>query len=154
MDRSRGAHRTFAGVALILGLAALAVAGCSAPAASTSTLAIADAWVRPAAVGGTSAAYLTISNTGDTDTLLAVRCSIAGNVMIHETTTDGSGMTGMSMIASLSVPAKTSVTLKPGGTHVMMTGLTRPIAAGEKLELQLVFERAGVITIAAAVRAG
>lgn len=154
MERFHGVRRTLGGLAVLIGLVGLMAAGCSAaPAAAPPTLTVADAWMRPAAAGGTSAAYLTITNAGAADTLLAVHCTIAGSVMIHQTTTDASGMTGMSMLDNLPVPAGTTVSLKPGGLHVMVTGLTRPLAAGERIELQLVFEHAGSVTVAAAVRA-
>ena len=154
MEPFRGARRRHGAFALIIGLAVLLVGGCAAPAASAAKLAIADAWARPAVAGGTSAVYLTIDNPGPDDALVAVRCVIAGSAMIHQTTTDASGMTGMSPMERLLVPAGTSVALKPGGAHVMMTGLTRPLVAGERIELRLVFEHAGTITVAAAVRAG
>ena len=154
MNLFRRALRSAAGPILFAALAAGAVGACSSPAPSTTTVDIANAWIRPAAAGATTAAYLTITNSGSApDTLVAVHCTIAGSVMLHQTTTDASGMTGMSMIDSLPVPAGGSVALKPGGTHVMMTGLTRPIAAGEKIELELVFEHAGTIRVAAPVRA-
>jgi copper(I)-binding protein len=157
MNLFRRGGRSLAGVAILIIAAAFAIGGCaaSAPSASASTVAIANAWVRPASAGGTSAAYLTINNTGATaDTLLAVHCTIAGSVMLHETSTDASGMTGMDMIESLPVPAGGSVTLAPGGTHVMIGGLTRSIAAGEQIQLEFVFQHAGTIRVAAGVRAG
>ena len=155
MNTFRRAGRSIAGVAMLATLAALVAGACAAPAASTpASVAIADAWIRPAVAGGTSAAYLTIRNTGATaDTLVAVHCTVAGSVMIHQPTTDASGMTGMSMVDSLPVPAGGTVSLAPGGAHVMLADLIRPIAAGEKIELELVFQHAGSIRVAATVRA-
>jgi copper(I)-binding protein len=139
-------------LAAVLGLVAAACS--SAPAASQPGLTISDAWARPAAAAGQSAAYLTIANAGAADTLLSVRCSVAGSTMIHQTSTDASGMTGMSPIDKLPIPAGTTVTLKPGGYHVMMMGLTQALAAGATLELRLVFEHAGEVPVSAAIRPG
>ena len=47
-----------------------------------------------------------------------------------------------------------SVRLAPGGSHVMLGGLTSALAAGTTIELQLLFEHAGTITIPATIRAG
>ena len=75
-------------------------------------------------------------------------------VEIHETTTDMNGMTGMSPIARLPVPAGGTARLEPGGFHLMMTGLKGPLAAGATVELDLVFEHAGRVVVQAEVRAG
>jgi hypothetical protein len=45
------------------------------------------------------------------------------------------------------------VALAPGGLHVMLIGLTRPLAAGERVPLTLRFERAGAVTVEAEVQA-
>jgi len=145
-------------VALPLAIAGL-LAGCgsspaASPTASSGTVTVSDAWARPAAAGTQTAAYFTITNRGTADTLLSARCALAGSTMIHRTTTDASGMTGMSMMMNLPVPAGATVRLEPGGMHVMMTGLTKPFEAGGTVELQLTFEHAGVIVVVAAVRPG
>lgn len=153
MNPLRRARRSTAGIVLIVVLAAV-VGACAGPVASVPSVTVADAWIRPAGAGATTAAYLTITNAGPAaDTLLAVHCTIAGSAMLHQTSTDASGMTGMSMVDSLPVPPGGSVSLQPGGMHVMLTDLTRPILAGEKIEIELVFEHAGTIRVPAPVRA-
>jgi len=155
LHRARRLATTVALVATVAGL----IVGCAAssatpaPAASSpASLAVSDAWVRPAAAGGESAAYLTIRNTGSGDALLSVTCTIAGSTMLHQTSTDASGMTGMAMVGRLEIPAGATIQLAPGGTHVMMSGLTESLAAGSSVELRLRFERAGEVVVAAAVR--
>ena len=155
MTPSRRVPRHLAGLVVLTAVLGLLAAGCSStPAASAPGLTISDAWARPAAAAGQSAAYLTIANAGAADTLLSVRCSIAGSTMIHQTSTDASGMTGMSPIEKLPIPAGATVTLAPGGYHIMMMGLTQALAAGSTLELRLVFEHAGEIPVSAAIRPG
>ena len=161
MDRTSALRRFLGGLALLaVGVLAVACAGPAAPAApgtsaaASTGVAVIDAWARPAPAGGDSAAYLTITNTGAADTLLSVHCTIARSTMLHETATDASGMTGMSMVGSLPVPAGGSVRLAPGGSHVMLGGLTSALAVGTTIELQLLFEHAGTITIPATIRAG
>jgi copper(I)-binding protein len=43
-------------------------------------------------------------------------------------------------------PGETHV-LKRGGDHVMLMGLTRPLADGDTFELKLVFEREGEVVL-------
>ena len=47
----------------------------------------------------------------------------------------------------ISVPAGGKVELKPGGLHVMMIGLTKPLVKGEKIKARLVFEKAGAVDV-------
>jgi copper(I)-binding protein len=72
--------------------------------------------------------------------------------MIHRTTTDSAGMTGMSMMDGVAVPAGGVVTLEPGGIHLMLTGLTSALESGTSIALELTFEHAGTIRVDAAVR--
>lgn len=154
MGSDRGARRTLGGIALLVGIVGIVAACGTAPAASTTPLTVVDAWARPAGIGGESAAYLTITNPGAADTLLSVRCAIAASTVLHQTATDSSGMTGMSMLDNLPVPAGATVRLEPGGTHVMIGNLAQPLVIGRTVELRLVFEHAGEIVVPVAIRAG
>jgi copper(I)-binding protein len=44
------------------------------------------------------------------------------------------------------------VELKPGGFHMMLMGLTRPLKTGDKVQLTLNFEKAGKIPVTAEVK--
>ena len=49
--------------------------------------------------------------------------------------------------------AATSVTsLEPGGSHVMLTGVSRELSPGDIVPVTLTFERAGPLSIDAIVR--
>ena len=147
-------------VALLASLLVVAsLAGCSsaattAPSAAAPT--VSDAWVRPPMGSGQPAGgYMIITNPGgQADALVGVSSPVATSVEIHETTTDASGMTGMHPVDRLDVPAGGSVTLQPGGYHLMLMGVTQPLAVGTTVELDLVFEYAGDVTIQAEVRQG
>jgi len=137
-------------------LSIVALAGCSAGASSTGAVTVADAWARPAAgTGQPGAAYLTITNgSGQVDALLGVSCALAGSVEMHETSMDASGMMGMHPVARIEVPAGGSVKLEPGGYHLMLMDLSRPLQVGETIQLELTFEHAGKVTVSADVRQG
>ncbi len=113
------------------------------------TLEIDQPWARatPAAAkaGG---GYLVIKNTGQTpDRLVAVRSPVADKAQVHEMKMDGSIMRMRELENGLDIPPGATVTLAPGGFHVMLTGLKAPLKQGSKVPLTLVFEKAGSIDI-------
>ena len=134
---------------LLVIAAAVVLAACSSGAAPS----VSGAWARPAAAAGSSAAYFTITApSGAADALLTATSPVADMVQIHETTTDGSGMTGMDAVDRVDVPAGSSVEFKPGGHHLMLMGLTSALAPGSTIELDLVFEHAGKVVVQAEIR--
>ena len=67
---------------------------------------------------------------------------MAGVVEIHEMAMDGNVMR-MRAVPALELPAGKAVELKPGGYHVMLMDLKKPLAAGETVPISLVIETAG-----------
>ena len=134
--------------------ALLLVTACSSGSAGGIT--VSGVWARPSLGSAEpTAAYLTITSTsGQADRLVSVSSPIAGAVEIHQTTTDATGMTGMDAMSGIDIAPGATVTLDPGGMHLMVTGLTKPLKPGDTLELHLVFQRAGTIVVSAEVRQG
>jgi copper(I)-binding protein len=62
--------------------------------------------------------------------------------MLHETSTSG-GISSMHPVEGLEIPAGETVSFKPSGGHVMISGLTAPLHPGDILKLTLRFERSG-----------
>jgi copper(I)-binding protein len=146
----RPSVRVLAVLALVALLAT--VAACSSAGATPT---IAQAWARPAPAGGNTAAYFTITAaSSQADALLSASSPTADMVQVHEVSTDASGMTGMHPIDRLDIAAGASVTLKPGGYHLMVMGVKRELAVGETIELDLVFEHAGKVVIQAEIKQG
>jgi copper(I)-binding protein len=146
-------RRLLAGILALVAIAAL-LAACSG-AAPSATPTIAQAWARPAAAGADSAAYMTITGAANqADALLSASSPAADMVELHEVSTDASGMTGMHPIDRLDIPAGTSVTLKPGGYHLMVMGVKSELAVGGTIELDLVFEHAGKVVVQAEIKQG
>jgi copper(I)-binding protein len=144
-------------VALILSLSSLAAAAACAQPQPRGTgggfIIAGDAWARPAGVGQGSAAYLRITNgTIAADTLVGASTNAAARASIHRTTTDANGMTGMEPV-TLPIPAGQTVTLEPGGYHVMLMDLTEDLAPGGHVELTLTFEHVGPLNVQAEIRA-
>jgi copper(I)-binding protein len=101
-----------------------------------------------------AAGYLVITGGSQADAVLGATSPVAGSVELHETSTDASGMTGMHPISRLDVPAGATVTLQPGGYHLMFMQLTGTIAVGGTVQIDLTFEKAGKITVQAEVKQG
>ena len=56
------------------------------------------------------------------------------------------GISHMSMEDSVLIPPKSAVNFTPGGLHLMLTGVKKPIADGAKVPIILTFEKAGRVT--------
>jgi periplasmic copper chaperone A len=128
----------------LLALGAALTLGLSAPAlmAQEGGVDIKDAWAR-ATPGGAqaAAAYVTLeSSTGDR--LTGVSTPAAQKAELHSMTMDGSVMK-MRQVDAIDLPAGKPVALKPGGYHIMLTGLAKPLVEGQSFPLTLTFAKAG-----------
>ena len=102
---------------------------------------ISDAWVR-ATVQGQKATGAFMNLTAKADTrLVGVKSSAAAVAEIHEMKMDKDVMR-MQRLTSLPLPAGKTISLKPGGYHVMFMGLKEPLPVDSHVELTLMFEDA------------
>ncbi len=118
-----------------------------------------DAWSRPAMAmaghegGGMGAVFVTLINDGDaSDRLLSAQCEVADVVELHETRVEDNVARMQPVAGGIDVPARGRVALKPGGYHIMLMGLRRPLMAGDRFPVVLQFERSGALTVEAVVR--
>lgn len=158
--RPRGPHQwggTAARVAfaLLLGLA-MANAPGRTLCANEGPIQIAEAWARATPTGAKAgAAYMTIENRGrHEDRLTGVTSAAAEHVQIHAMTMDGDVTRMREIAGGVGVPPNGSVALKPGGDHLMLLGLHRPLKAGDTVAVTLNFARAGAVVLDIPVRAG
>ncbi len=107
--------------------------------ASHGQVQVKDAWVRPALQGQTATGAFMSLTSGEGARLIGVASPVAGVVEIHEMVMEGNVMR-MRPITALELPAGRSVELKPGGYHVMLMDLKRPLKAGERVPLELRIE--------------
>ena len=107
--------------------------------ASHGQVQVKDAWARPALQGQTATGAFMSLTSSDGARLIGAASPVAGVVEIHEMVMEGSVMR-MRPIAGLDLPAGRSVELKPGGYHVMLMDLKRPLKAGERVPLELRLE--------------
>jgi len=112
-----------------------------------------DGHARPAPNGANSAAYLTVYNgTEQDDTLLSVQTDAAQISSMHESYLTEEGLSGMRPVEKVSVPSGDTLSLKPGGLHIMLMEIAGNFAEKDSLKLHLKFSRSGKKTIFIPVR--
>ena len=92
--------------------------------------------------------FMTIANEGDTDDrLLGARADVAGVTQIHTMAMDDGVMVMRELPDGLELPVGETVTLEPGGYHIMFMQLNAPLVEGETVPLTLTFEQAGDVDV-------
>ena len=119
-------------------------------------LKIGHPWTRATPAGSDMAAgYLSVTNTGQTaDVLEEADVDGVDDVMIHVTKTDAKGVAQMQEVdKGVVIQPGETVTLAPGGTHLMWMGLKAPLVAGKMVSGTLEFARAGKVEVGFKVEA-
>lgn len=94
------------------------------------------------------AAYLTINSTMDDELVGAtVDTSIAGMTQVHETVMGEGDTMKMQEVAKIDIAAGAPTELKPGGYHVMLMNLVKPLELGTDVSVTLKFAKAGDIVV-------
>jgi copper(I)-binding protein len=106
-----------------------------------------DAWIRPADSGMNTAAYFVLESTEQEDRLMSAKSTIAEGTEIHRSYVDDAGVMRMQQISFVALPANESIRFEPGGVHIMFIELTRDLALDEQIQLLLLFEKQGELTI-------
>lgn len=100
----------------------------------------------------TGAVYASIRNSGDApDRLIGIETEMAARGEIHQMSIEGGVMRMRPLGEGLLVAPGATVALAPGGLHVMLTGLKKPLRTGEAFAATAVFETAGRIEVKVAV---
>ena len=125
---------------------ALIATALTAPAQAAAPM-VHDAWVRmPAVTGRPAAGYLTIMGMGTVDWLVEVSSPLATRTELHAMVMDG-GVMKMVPLAGIDIPARGTVSLAPGGNHIMLYTLMPAAKLGQPLPLALRFEKAGTVLV-------
>lgn len=124
-------------------------------ASAESEIQVRDPWVQAAPPNAkVMAAYLEISNSGKKPRVLTSASSAAfGQVGIHRSVMHGN-MVHMEHMKELAVPPGASVTLKPGGMHLMLMDAKKPLQIGDQVPITLIFKGGEKIPFTAVVRSG
>ena len=100
---------------------------------------IADNWVRATTEGQeVGAAYMTITSASDTS-LVKVESSVTDSVEIHSMSMEN-GVMKMRMLENLDLKANAPYKLAPGGFHLMLFDLNKPLKVGGVVSFTLHFK--------------
>ncbi|MCP5150592.1 MAG: copper chaperone PCu(A)C [Ectothiorhodospiraceae bacterium] len=134
-------------------LAAATTAAATEP-TRLGAITIESPWVRLVPpVSETSAGYMTLRNAGtEADRLLAAAAPVSKRTELHTHVMEG-GLAKMRQVDAVEIPAGGAVSFAPGGLHIMLIGLARPLDAGESIPVTLTFERAGRVEVVYPVQA-
>lgn len=106
---------------------------------------VAHGWAR--ATPGSAragAAYVTIHNLGDRkDRLTGAETPVAARAQLHRHVMEGTVMRMRHVEGGIAIAPGKEIAFKPGGYHIMLMGLKKPLKEGETFPLTLIFEHAG-----------
>jgi len=134
-------------ISLMLGLVA------SGAVADSTNIQVIDPWVQAAPPSAkVLAAYLEIKNTGDKPQILVnVSSPVFDQVGIHRSVMHGD-MVHMEHQKELTIPPRASVTLQPGGLHLMLMDGKSALHIGDSVPMTLIFKNGAKAAFAATVR--
>ncbi|WP_418957993.1 copper chaperone PCu(A)C [Streptomyces tritici] len=134
-------------------VAALALSGCSssggeAKSSGEPKLEVSGAFM-PQPVMDMAGGFLTVKNTGGAaDKLTSVTSPLSDDVQIHETKNQK-----MRQVESFDIPANGELRLERGGSHIMFMKIKQKPKQGDKVSIQLHFEKSEPITVELPVEA-
>lgn len=107
-----------------------------------ANIGVTDAWTRATVPGQqVGGGFMQIQSDADAR-LIGASSPVAQRVEVHEMSMDGDVMR-MREVKSIDLPKGKTVSLEPGGFHLMLMNLKKPIAAGDVVPLTLVVESGG-----------
>lgn len=136
----------------ILLMAALVLLSPNGAAAKNDVLAESP-WVRllPPSLK-TTGAYVKLKNPSLQNVkIIKASCEVSERVELHSHVMEA-GIARMSQIKEIHLPSGKEVHLEPGGLHLMLIGLKRPLIEGETLPIQLELNNGDAIHLSAVVR--
>ena len=102
--------------------------------------------------GAVTASYMLITNNGDSDdALISVETEAAASVEIHQTMMENDVMR-MMPAEDTSIPADESLTMEPGGMHLMLIDLQQDLKVDETITLTLTFESGTEVQVEAVIQ--
>jgi periplasmic copper chaperone A len=145
----RGAAFTIAAVTMQVAAAGLSAAPAAAADYDVGSMHISTPWARATPKGAaTGAGYMTITNKGTApDTVSCVSDDASAQCQIHSMTMEGGVMKMRPVDGGLEIKPGETVTLQPGGYHMMFVKLKHPLEAGQSVKATLKFEHAGTVDV-------
>jgi periplasmic copper chaperone A len=120
---------------------AAAAAALAFAAAAQAQITVQSPWIRGTVAQQKATGFFAEITSARGGRLVGAASPVAGIVEIHEMSMEGNVMK-MRAVPALELPAGQPVSLKPGGYHVMLLDLKRPLKAGETVPVTLTVEGA------------
>ncbi|MEU7171953.1 copper chaperone PCu(A)C [Micromonospora tulbaghiae] len=105
---------------------------------AAGVLGVRDPWVK-AADKGMTAAFGTLVNDGEADVTITAASTEVSPMELHEMTMKDGKMVMQPKQGGIVVKAHSRATLEPGGDHLMLMNLAKPVKAGDELSVTLTF---------------
>lgn len=141
-------------IVIAIAIAGLALAGGVVQTTGVSdTISVTDPYARAVPPGQpNSAIFMGLDNgTAQAHALVDAESSVAAVVELHSHTMED-GMMKMRRIERIDIPAAQTVSLEPGGLHLMLIGLKKQLVPDEQVDLTLIFEDGSRTQVIAPVR--
>ena len=111
--------------------------------ASSGSFVVQDAFVRATPMK-VSAGYGVIKNlTTQEDRLIKATADWAGRIELHTIEKNTQGVLQMTQVPFITVPASGATHLAPGGYHLMLYELKKPLEVGQVVTITLHFKQSG-----------
>lgn len=137
-------------MALLLVLITLMLVACG----SSEQVTVTDLWGRPSPMSAANAAfYMSIHNNGsEPEELQAADIDICGRTELHESKIDDNGVMSMHHVEKIDIPPGQTISLEPGGLHIMCIGRQAELVSGEQIPILLEFATLGELEVEADIR--
>jgi copper(I)-binding protein len=99
--------------------------------------------------------YLSIDNQSENNLKLlsvSVDSTVASDAQLHETLMEEEMMQMREATDGFEIPSGSTLEFSPGGKHIMLMGLEKPLTTGEQFVLSLRFENSKVIRVPIGVK--
>ena len=110
---------------------------------------ISQPWSRATPKGAAAGAgYMTVTNKGTApDRVSCVSSDASAQCQIHTMTMDDGVMKMRPVEGGLEILPGQTITLKPGGFHIMLLDLKHPLEQGQSVKATLKFDHAGTVDV-------
>ena len=120
--------------------------------ATAAEVSVTNAWIRALPAHLPAGGYFTLKNLGKSEvSLTGASSSACGMLMLHKSS-DRNGMSSMSDMESVAVPAGATVSFAPGGYHLMCMDPAASLKPGSKAFVTLEFSDGTKTTVTFAVK--
>jgi copper(I)-binding protein len=120
---------------------------------SSAHVEVSDAYVRglPPGQPNTAAFMIVLNDTTDDMTLVSVNTTAAKTVEMHRHS-HVNGVMQMRQVNAIDIESGKQFEFRPGGYHIMLIGLHKPLRHGDNVELELNFASGAKVMLTTMVR--